>query len=84
MRLGKVLTGSVLSLMLLASASPAFAATSSNSTQVKTENISIQGRIVIEKLTNDFPKAFVKYGVFYIFDYSYYSNGKWYGVYKSV
>ncbi|MEC1260955.1 LCI family antimicrobial peptide [Bacillus swezeyi] len=87
MKLKKVLTGSALSLALLVSAAPAFAASPNpNPQSSSTEDFTIQTWKQFESKTGIFAESFTLNGVKYIFKYREYDYNRdiWIGHYKSV
>ncbi|MBY8913459.1 antimicrobial peptide LCI [Bacillus sp. YC2] len=92
MKLKKVLTGSALSLGLLLSAAPAFAASPTASASVEKstisskDDVSINAIKLVQSPNGNFAASFVLDGTTWIFKSKYYdsSKGYWVGIYESV
>ncbi|ASZ02560.1 MULTISPECIES: antimicrobial peptide LCI [Bacillus] len=92
MKFKKVLTGSALSLALLMSAAPAFAASPTASPSVENSPISTKADAGINAIkpvpspNGIFAASFELNGTTWIFKYKYYdsSKGYWVGIYESV
>ncbi|OAZ67838.1 MULTISPECIES: antimicrobial peptide LCI [Bacillus amyloliquefaciens group] len=92
MKFKKVLTGSALSLALLMSAAPAFAASPTASSSVENSPIStkadagINAVKLVQSPDGNFAASFVLNGTTWIFKSKTYDSGRgiWIGVYESV